>query len=551
MSLHYALELGQYRQQVQHAVEDQRAGRLPFAAGSAAAPYVEVHAALQAIFALLALDAEITRLGSGEQALCFEILSMAAQLDHIEFSLDDQIRFAQAVFDFWACSVPSIHCRALLNILLARRAGRSHFVMSMSKLLQENFVPGNKRSLHILAMIFDVLEDNHIENCFPDLWDKLVESLSEQSGSLQAGKVLLKLAIRRHGNDADQLAQQLFTLLLEESHCARQTVYETLLPPLLTSVPGLVDALIVRLIPLLDSLNGLSAYLSLLRIALSASAVINLNQPAIMDVICDSVVHAVPSIRFEALRLLVTLSCGNAASRRIPGEHFNVYRTFWTHSMGDSDSAATRTSLIGTWKDFLVQCRISSYAASRDAKKFDKLGKAGKSEAIQEFFEAKDYVEAVEGFLRWWLKLAMTQLHPAKPYRCQANALLFLEVLLHSGVDSSYVKLPSERKSKSKAKTKSTPIWAFEIQVISDAAAATKLLACITSTYDDIQDSALRLLQHCNLTPDQKQSIKKLAFTFIMGKRDSEIASGILLLRLRYREQSSEETSNMNVHRGR
>ena len=528
----YAEEVALNRRLLQQAVEDQRAGKHSDGARPSTVSDSDIHAALCATFELLSLDGTDDRRSAQNQASAFEVLSMAAQLDRVDYSKAEQEHFANAVYDHWASPIPGVHCRALLNALLARSPQQQPVVLSaLLKLLQREFAVGNKRSLHILASILNFTNDEDLDMYFPDLWEKLVLSLYEKAGSLQAAKIMSKLALRRYTDtsNSDLLAEHMFPLLLADSLLTRQTVFESLLPSLISAIPGLVPALNSRLSPSIHTQQALSAYLSLSRIALSSQADAVLDQSAQENVVRNAIAHPLPSIRFEALRLLVSSSDGSVTSRRISHHHFVLYETFWTYNICDLDSEAMRTNLLGTWKDLINRCRISSYAALRDSLKLQKLVNAGETDSASQLMEATEYLRMVKTFLMWWKDLAIDQLAPIKPYRCHMNALKFIKILLNEGIDSSYQRAKDMNTKIFKAKV--APLWGYELRIVSSLLIE-KLLACTTSTYEDVKSAAFQLLKCCSIPVELLQAVRRPALMLISGMRDTEIVSGTLLHRL-------------------
>jgi hypothetical protein len=211
--------------------------------------------------------------------------------------------------------------------------------------------------------------------------------------------------------------------------------------------------------------------------------------------------------------------------------HFSLYQRFWKYNLADNDSASVRTGLVGAWKEFVLRCRGSAYAAQRDAAKQGKLLDAGRAGSEKQRDEAVRYVQAVEDFFIVWTTRAVQELQAYKPYRCQINALRYLEVLLVEGIDQDFgTSAPATKKGKAKAAAPQT--WPFSISISATPTFAAHLILCVTSTYADIKETAYQLLLRIRPPAKLVQQVKSLAIMYVGGKRDAEINSGTLLLRL-------------------
>ena len=476
-------------------------------------------------------------------ALAFDNLAKVLELRKgiYEFPRNQQEALAKIIYDYWTSSDYSYNCRSLLDlVLVGEQAGESSFIPSLLQVLRESFAIGNKRPLQILALIFDVTPRGLLDKQFPTLWDQLVLGLQEHAGALQAAKILVKL-----GREMRDLSERLLPLLVLDVQHARQAVYETLLPGLLGPNPALLLDLSNKLETSSVSQGRLQrlAYLSLLRAGATASVSAFPDLTTVEASISSSLTHTDPTIRFEALRLLSLLPVGNKPSQPIPSGHFALYRLFWKYNLTDSDSASVRTGLIGAWKEFIVRCKVSSSAASRDlakSKKAEERGMPGPSSATS---ETATYLQEVKGFFEQWTEAALGQLKAYKPYRCQMNSLRFLEILLGEGIDANY-KLGSITTASCKGKAavkNNSSSRPFSINIVQRPEFIVRALGCITSTYEDIKSTAYALLTRCALSSAILEKVRQAALGLIGQQRDADIASGILLCRLFLVQQPSQE----------
>jgi len=495
-----------------------------------------IQCALDALLSPSDSDRAAANQDSEEQLLALDVLCLAAQLAGVDLSEDVQAHTARVIYDFWSSHLPGAHCRALLDVLLSKPAPqKAKLVQSILQILAD--VPfTTKRPVQLLTHIFDSTTSDDLHAYFPNLWHRLVEALYEQSGGQQAAKSLAKLAQREYGDAEDELVDLLRPLILEDKPSLRQIVFENLLPPILQKKPKLSIKLLsmLSLSPSSDEDKGqLSAYLSLARVGAAWNPLLAVEVPEIEDLLATSVTHATPTIRLEALRLLGGISGGSASGRAIPLHHLDLYKKFWKYNIGDSDSLAVRTALVGVWKDFLTRCRHSTHAASRDISNYSKH--LAKTKCDREdcattiaMKESKAYNMAVQGFFSWWVELVIAQLDVTKPYRCQSNALKFLEGLLNEGLDPEYRRLDRTKAAKAKAAAE----WPFTLTVVSAKYFVPRLITCVISTYEDIKQAAFAILRRCPISKSVLEEIRQPALKLVAGKRDAEIVSGTLLIRL-------------------
>lgn len=484
-----------------------------------------------------------------EAALAFDALAKAvgARNGSSEFRDDHQAALARVIYDYWQAQELSYNCRTLLSLALpsfeAAASTRTPFLSSLLQNLNNGFSNGNKRALQILAIAFDAIPRGMLEEHFPSLWKQLVASLHEHSGSVQAAKIMVKL-----GRGMPDLQDRMVALLLLDTPHARQAVFEIILPGLLSERSDLLLNLSTAL-----SVHGEQksashslAYLSLLRAGATAGVMGFPPLAAVETHISECLTDSDPSVRFEALRLLCALPIGAKPSQPLPDSHLRLHALFWQYNLADSDSASVRTGLVGVWKDFIGRCRTSSSAAARESAKANRAVEQRSGSLSIAGREAQEYVEAVQTFFTDWVDQAIENLKEYKPYRCQMNALRFLEILLGEGVDPHYsLNAVLNVKGKGKASIESAN-WPFAISIVNQPTFTSRTLACITSTYEDIKTTAWQLLSRWRLPESPLSQVQQYAYRLIGQQRDADIASGILLLRLTLAQYSrcSEESYN-------
>lgn len=512
---------------IKHVAADEDASH---AQGTEDKPVVDVEEALRSSLEVLLQKGSsdhAAAAGSSTECDAFQVVSMAVQLHQFQLSEEVQTSIAEVVYRLWTSTSPGVACRSLLEAILARKSQDSAVVVQhLLRILQQTFTVGNKRSLQILIHLFDVVDVEKLEETFPDLTDKLAQCISSQSGAQPAARILGKLAIRKGEGDPLLLLEYLKPFIAQDTYRAKQAVQENLLPPILSQVPHLRE-------PLLEWLSAeaavseshLFALLSLARITLSFEQESPTTNNRFDDSITTSIVHEDPLIRFEAFRLLASLPAGSAPSRSYDVNHLKLHTMFWKYNLTDSDSPAVRTGLIGEWKHFIVRARLSSNATKRKFVKYEKLPES-KSEPLA-LEEAQKYITAVEAFFDDWVKFAVAQLSPVKPYRCQIASLMFLQILLESSIDPCY-QVHTQSKP---GKVQDVISWPFKIQIITPDL-IDELITCIRSTYDDVRSIACAILASIQLKSKQAQLISDLGFMLVQRKREADIASATLYLRL-------------------
>lgn len=494
-------------------------------------PSIDAHAALQAAFdVLLQKNSHDNAQSSTAESDAFRIVTMVVQLEDLTLLPEEQTKIAEIVHQLWFSTSPGVACRTLLEDMLARKGNDTAvFVDQLLRILQQTFTVGNKRSLQILIHLFDVVDNSLLEDCFPDLVDKLAECITTQSGAQQAARILSKVALVRSGHDTKVLLDFLKPFIIQESHRAKQAVYENLLPPILSQVPELQPPLLQWLQEsACTSTNHLYALLVLARLCPPSEAGSDNNVSEYDDLISPSLVHEDALIRFEAFRLLSTLPYGPSPSRRFHLPHLALHSMFWKYNLTDSDSPAVRTGLIGEWKQFIIRARLSSNAARRIVVKYQKRPEG---EVVHpDVVEAQQYIDAVQASFVDWTASTTRQLIPVKPYRCQISALLFLQILLEHGLDTRYA-IGSSTASTKAGRAKEAITWPFEVRIV-NRSFTESLITCIRSTYEDIRNLAHAILANITLEADHLQLVRDLGFLLVQRKREADIASGTLHLRL-------------------
>lgn len=517
-------------------------------------PSVDVHDALLSSFDVLLQKNENENehdhvVAASAESDAFQIVTMAVQLGDFTLSLQEQTSIAEVVYQLWYSTSPGVTCRSLLEAMLARKTpDTATFIDQLLGILQQTFTVGNKRSLQLLVHLYDAVDQDLLEKTFPDLVEKLGQCITSQSGAQPAARILAKVALGQNEGGVPQLLNFLKPFIPQESHRAKQAVYEDLLPPILTQVPQLQQ-------PLLDWLRSeaptspshLFALLVLARLCpVKHNEPVEARTGHYDDLIATSLTHEDPLIRFEAFRLLSSLPHGASPSRRFNTHHLSLHTMFWKYNLTDSDSPAVRTGLIGEWKNFIVRAKLSCNAAEKLVVKHQKRPASEGSHPDLE--DAQKYLTAMQAFFETWVEHAVAQLSPVKPYRCQISSLIFLQILLEHGVDSSYKSSTPGRSAKGKDVT----TWPFKIEIVTYSF-KDSLITCMRSTYDDIRNLAYSLLVSMPLEPELVQLVHDLGFMLVQRKREADISSATLYLRLASaaaRPALSHDSSSFDILRG-
>lgn len=491
-------------------------------------PSVDVQDALRSSFEVLLQENGHDHVqAASAESDAFQTVTMVVQLEDFTFSKQEQANVAEVVYRLWPSTSPGVACRSLLEATLARKsADTAAFTDQLLRILQQTFTVGNKRSLQILLHLYDAVDEGLLAEAFPDLVEKLGQCITSQSGAQHAARILSKIALRKQEGDNVKLLTFLKPFIPQEAHRAKQAVFEDLLPPVLSQVPELQQPLLEWLqTEAPTSTNHLFALLVLARISPSPDAASSEKVDRFNDLISTSLTHEHPLIRFEAFRLLASLPHGASPSRRFDLQHLKLHSMFWRYNLTDSDSPAVRTGLIGEWKHFIIRAKLSSNAAHRVVVKYQKRPE---SDAINsEAEEAQQYLEAVQLFFSNWVTHATAQLSPVKPYRCQVSSLIFLQILLEHGIDSTFQAGVAAKG----AKAKEVVIWPFKVQIVTRSFNES-LITCMRSTYDDVRNLAYAILVNTPLEPDLVQLVCDLGFLLVQRKREADIASATLYLRL-------------------
>lgn len=517
---------------------------------------VKSEEALQAAFRVLLLpDGAASRSYSHDETAiiaAFDVVTLLAQLRSVRLSQSAQEQLARVVYEYWGSNVSGIHCRTLLDTLLVRPSPDKNALLPSLLRIVANSPFTSKRPLQILSHCLDHVSIQALDASMPDLWTRLTGCLRAVTGAQPAAKVMAKYVQKDLIKRPPELIHLLLPLIRhqseeEEGSNARSLALEFLVPPIIQQSPDILPPLLSQLSPMTND-TDLATYLSLARIGATYGC-LTTNEDDLYSLIRTSVTHLDPAIRFEALRLLNALSGSKTLSRPIPSRHFEPLFDFWFDNLGDTDSAAVRTALIGYFKEFCLRCRQSAYAADRDIIKYTtQLAKAttkDQDKLKSQLQEAERYVWEVQRFFKTFAQWAVENLDVMKPYRCQSNALRYLEILLNEGLDPDF--LPSAALRSQATPSRSSPVtaatskkktpppgasWPFSLRIVKSRSFVQHLVVCVTSTYEDIKQTAFTILRRCPLPPHIISEMHEPAMKLVAGKRDAEVTSGVLLLRL-------------------
>ncbi|EST08420.1 PIGA, GPI anchor biosynthesis [Kalmanozyma brasiliensis GHG001] len=263
----------------------------------------------------------------------------------------------------------------------------------------------------------------------------------------------------------------------------------------------------------------------------------------------DCILAAASELQISALSLVIE-SKTPAAS--LTSAEFDVLRTFFPYSLTITNAAA-RGELRGFFVKLLTRLRASTYALARDMAKITRIDEAERYPQEKEKLAAMQAsLDASRSFLEWMVQLIRATLHPGASYSASITALTFLDLILESGVDSSFTHNGQQKAgdnalsknagmSLNKSKQVFLQEFPFSIDIITPSLVKL-LLACSEISYDDVQARALTMLARCpaplaglEAADVAAQRILGRAAELLTSTRDFECAAASKLIQL-YRQ---------------
>lgn len=187
--------------------------------------------------------------------------------------------------------------------------------------------------------------------------------------------------------------------------------------------------------------------------------------------------------------------------------------------------AEERNTVCGHWKVLLDRFRATTYAAARDAKK---QKQAAKDASISS--EAESYLADVQSFLLLAYNTFLNHLVSVAPYREQSTSLRCLALLFGCGVIDNWYNPAFTMSTKRIQAT-----WSFSISDAIDIPRSQhRFTRCLTSTYQDIRNTAFELLKGFpeSLQPPylKPEALQPRIEAFMRNGRESQAQTAALLL---------------------
>lgn len=259
--------------------------------------------------------------------------------------------------------------------------------------------------------------------------------------------------------------------------------------------------------------------------------------------------HPAVSLRSSALAILCQPSSLTAV---VSTEYLNLVLDFFALNFGETEAElkqnifSSLNVLFNKLQDFshslnkkLSNChnRTLNSKQSPNALRVEE-SPCYDQEAIQVRGQIDQYTSSIET-LKWFFirfsKLCRVNLSICSPYRCQIASLTYLLVLLNTGIDPMYSPIVS--------KLATGPVgFPFKIEII-DQLLINKLLLALTSTYGDVKEASLAILQRCLALDTDSERISNLkhqvasyAIHCLNSRRESENGTATLMFRLLLQE---------------